>query len=100
MSYIENLESVGKKMIVEEKGLKITEDAILLSEFMKEYFSKKCKNLKEKKSFLEKNDTTGYYLIAKTSEIPFTQATFENSKERVRLELAHEYADKQLGITK
>lgn len=53
MSYIENLESVGKKMIVEEKGLKITEDAILLSEFMKEYFSKKCKNLKEKKSFLE-----------------------------------------------
>ena len=53
MSYIENLESVGKKMIVEEKGLKITEDAILLSEFMKEYFSKKCKNLKKKKSFLE-----------------------------------------------
>ena len=53
MSYIENLESVGKKMIVEEKGLKRTEDAILLSEFIKEYFSRKCKNLKEKKSFLE-----------------------------------------------
>ena len=53
MSYIENLESVGKKMIVEEKGLKITQDAILLSEFIKEYFSRKCKNLKEKKSFLE-----------------------------------------------
>ena len=53
MSYIENLESVGKKMIVEEKGLKITEDAILLSKFIKEYFSRKCKNLKEKKSFLE-----------------------------------------------
>ena len=49
--------------------------------------------------FLERNDATGYYLIAKTSEIPFAQATFENSKERVRLELAHEYADKQLGIT-
>ena len=48
---------------------------------------------------LERNDATGYYLIAKTSEIPFAQATFENSKERVRLELAHEYADKQLGIT-
>ena len=45
---------------------------------------------------LERNDATGYYLITKTSEIPFTQATFENSKERVRLELAHEYADKQL----
>lgn len=53
MSYIENLESVGKKMIVEEKGLKITEDAILLSEFMKKYFSRKGKNLKGKKSFLE-----------------------------------------------
>jgi len=53
MSYIENLESVGKKMIVEEKGLKITEDAILLSEFMKKYFSRKRKNLKGGKSFLE-----------------------------------------------
>jgi len=47
---------------------------------------------------LDRNDATGYYLITKTSEIPFTQATFENSKERVRLELAHEYADKQLEI--
>lgn len=53
MSYIENLESVEKKMIVEEKGLKITEDAILLSEFMKKYFSRKRKNLKGEKSFLE-----------------------------------------------
>ena len=53
MSYIEKLESVGKKMIVEEKGLKITEDAILLSEFMKKYFSRKGKNLKGEKSFLE-----------------------------------------------
>ena len=53
MSYIENLESVGKKMIVEEKGLKITEDAILLSEFMKKYFSRKGKNLKGEKLFLE-----------------------------------------------
>lgn len=53
MSYIENLESVGKKMIVEKKGLKITEDAILLSEFMKKYFSRKRKNLKGEKSFLE-----------------------------------------------
>ena len=53
MSYIENLESVGKKMIVEEKGSKITEDAILLSEFMKKYFNRKRKNLKGEKSFLE-----------------------------------------------
>ena len=53
MSYIENLESVGKKIIVEEEGLKITEDAILLSEFIKSYFNKKYKNLKNKKLFLE-----------------------------------------------
>ena len=37
--------------------------------------------------FLERNDATGYYLIAKTSEIPFTQATFENSKERVSMNM-------------
>ena len=53
MSYIENLESVGRKIIVEEEGLKITEDAILLSEFIKSYFNKKYKNLKNKKLFLE-----------------------------------------------
>ena len=52
----------------------------------------------KKDGILERNDTSGYYLITKTSEIPFTQATFENSKERVRLELAHEYADKELEI--
>ena len=52
----------------------------------------------KKDGILERNDASGYYLITKTSEIPFTQATFENSKERVRLELAHEYADKELEI--
>ena len=53
MSYIENLESINKKMIVEEKGLKITQDAILLSKFIKRYFDTKYKNSKEKKTFLE-----------------------------------------------
>ena len=38
---------------MEEEGLKITEDAILLSEFIKSYFNKKYKNLKNKKLFLE-----------------------------------------------
>ena len=52
MSYIEKLESVDKKMIVEEKGLKITEDAILLSEFIKLYFNTRHKNPKEKKILL------------------------------------------------
>ena len=53
MSYIENLKSVNKKMIVKEKGLKITQDAILLSEFIKKYFNVEYKNIKEKKTFLE-----------------------------------------------
>ena len=53
MSYIENLESINKKMIVEKKGLEITQDAILLSKFIKKYFDAKYKNLKEKKTFLE-----------------------------------------------
>ena len=53
MSYIKNLESVNKKMVVEEKGLKITDDAILLSKFIKGYFDTNYKNTKEKKTFLE-----------------------------------------------
>lgn len=52
MRYIENLESVNKKMIIDENGLKITQDAILLSEFIKNYFNTKYKN-KEKKTILE-----------------------------------------------
>ena len=52
MSYIEKLESVKKKMIVDENGLKITQDAILLSKFIKKYFNIKYKN-KEKKTILE-----------------------------------------------
>ena len=53
MSYIENLESVNKKMVVKEKGLKITDDAILLSKFIKGYFDTNYKNAREEKTFLE-----------------------------------------------
>ena len=53
MSYIENLESVNKKMVVKEKGLKITDDAILLSKFIKRYLNTNYKNTREKKTFLE-----------------------------------------------
>ena len=53
MSYIENLESVNKKMVVKEKGLKITDDAILLSKFIKRYLDTNYKNAREKKTFLE-----------------------------------------------
>ena len=53
MSYIENLESVNKKMVVKEKGLKITDDAILLSKFIKRYLDMNYKNTREKKIFLE-----------------------------------------------
>ena len=53
MSYIENLESLNKKMVVKEKGLKITDDAILLSKFIKRYLNTNYKNMREKKTFLE-----------------------------------------------
>ena len=33
--YIEKFESVDKKIIVKDEGLKITEDALLLSNFVK-----------------------------------------------------------------
>ena len=46
---------------------------------------------------IEKNLPVGYFLVVKTSEIPFIPATFENSKERARLELAHEFAEKTLA---
>lgn len=52
MGYVEMLESADKKMIVEEKGLKITEDALLLSNFLRKYFSKKNKNPKTRKSVI------------------------------------------------
>ena len=52
MGYVEILESVDKKIVIEEKGLKITEDALLLSNFLRKYFSKKNKNLKNKKSVI------------------------------------------------
>lgn len=49
---------------------------------------------------IEKNLPAGYFLVVKTSEIPFTPATFENSKERARLELAHEFAEKTFASIK
>ena len=93
MSYIENLESVGKKMIVEEKGLKITEDAILLSEFIKEYFSRKCKNLKEKKSFLEIGAGQGIislllselYIISKIFAVEIQKEVFSTLKKNIEI---------------
>ena len=70
MKYIEYLESVNKKMIVKEKGLKITQDAILLSEFIKKYFEANYKNIKEKKNFLEVGAGQGIIsLLKKNVEI-------------------------------
>ena len=40
MKYVENLESVNKKITILNEGLKITEDAILLSKFIKKYNKK------------------------------------------------------------
>lgn len=34
-NYVEKLESVDKKIIIKDEGLKITDDALLLSKFVK-----------------------------------------------------------------
>ena len=93
MSYIENLESVGKKMIVEEKGLKITEDAILISEFMKKYFSRKGKNLKGEKSFLEIGAGQGIIslllseldIISKIFAVEIQEEVFSTLKKNIEI---------------
>ncbi|AMD95356.1 peptidylprolyl isomerase [Leptotrichia sp. oral taxon 847] len=61
-------------------------------ELVNKIFASKVNQIIEKN-----NPSIGYFLVVKTSEIPFTPATFENSKERARLELAHEFADKILA---
>ena len=49
--YVEVLESVDKKIKIDDVGLKITEDSLLLANFIKEIFNNKgnCK----RKIFLE-----------------------------------------------
>lgn len=41
MAYIEKLESVNKEIVIENEGLKITNDALLLAKFIKKVFLKK-----------------------------------------------------------
>lgn len=47
MAYIEKLESVNKEIVIEDEGLKITNDALLLAKFIKKIFLKKRENVKK-----------------------------------------------------
>ena len=47
MAYIEKLESVNKEIVIENEGLKITNDALLLAKFIKKIFLKKRENGKK-----------------------------------------------------
>lgn len=47
MAYIEKLESVNKEIVIENEGLKITNDALLLAKFIKKIFLKKRENRKK-----------------------------------------------------
>ena len=47
MAYIEKLESVNKEIVIENEGLKITNDALLLAKFIKKIFLKKKENGKK-----------------------------------------------------
>ena len=79
MSYIEKLESINKEIIIENKGLKITEDAMLLSRFLKKYFDEKSrmksKNKKVQKTVLEIGAGQGIISIL-LSEIEFVSKIF------------------------
>lgn len=68
MKYVENLESVDKKITISDEGLKITEDALLLSKFIKKY-NKKSGN------FLEIGAGQGIISIL-ISEIPKVSKIF------------------------
>lgn len=93
MSYIENLESVNKKMFVEEKGLKITDDAILLSEFIKGYFDTNYKNMRDKKIFLEIGAGQGVIslllsemdIVSKIFAVEIQEEIFEILKKNVEI---------------
>ena len=105
MSYIENLESVNKKMFVEEKGLKITDDAILLSEFIKGYFDTNYKNMREKKIFLEIGAGQGVIslllsemdIVSKIFAVEIQEEIFEILKKNVEI---NKLNDKIIPINK
>ena len=46
---------------------------------------------------IEHNVDFGVFLLVKNSEIPSKEVTFEEVKERIRLEIAFEKAEKELG---
>ena len=105
MSYIENLESVNKKMVVKEKGLKITDDAILLSKFIKGYFDTNYKNMREKKIFLEIGAGQGVIslllsemdIVSKIFAVEIQEEIFEILKKNVEI---NKLNDKIIPINK
>ena len=105
MNYIEYLDSVNKKMIVKEKGLKITQDAILLSEFIKKYFDTNHKNIKEKQIFLEVGAGQGIIslllcemdIVSKIFAVEIQEEIFEILKKNVEI---NKLNDKIIPINK
>ncbi|RRD38468.1 peptidylprolyl isomerase [Leptotrichia sp. OH3620_COT-345] len=45
---------------------------------------------------LEHQTEYGYFLLSKISEVPFKEVSFEDVKERIRLELAFEYVNEEV----
>ena len=105
MKYIEYLESVNKKMIVKEKGLKITDDAILLSKFIKGYFDTNYKNAREKKTFLEIGSGQGVIslllsetaIVSKIFAVEIQEEIFKILKKNVEI---NKLNDKIIPINK
>lgn len=105
--YIEKLESVDKKIIVKDEGLKITEDALLLSSFVKRKLDTCRKEDTRKNSNILLEIGTGQGTISlllseiKTIEkiyaVEIQESIFKHLNENIKI---NQLEDKIIGINK
>ena len=105
--YIEKLESVDKKIIVKDEGLKITEDALLLSNFVKKKLDS-CKKEDTRKRLdilLEIGSGQGTIslllseikTIEKIYAVEIQESIFKHLNENIKI---NQLEDKIIGINK
>ena len=106
--YIEKLESVDKKIIVKDEGLKITEDALLLSNFVKRKLDKsnlKGDIRKSSETLLEIGSGQGIIslllseveTIEKIYAVEIQESIFKHLNENIKI---NQLEDKIIGINK
>ena len=103
--YIEKLESVDKKIIVKDEGLKITEDTLLLSNFVKKKLAscKKENTVKRSNILLEIGSGQGTIslllsevkIIEKIYAVEIQESIFKHLNENIKI---NQLEDKIIGI--